>query len=87
MKLEEQLRAAEETLKYKKRQVQELQQDLQVISIYSQYLILNQYPITIRTEVFVLHLEYILQRSAYNSLNSTFQFLSHLLPIPHLLLV
>ncbi len=36
MKLEEQLRAAEETLKYKKRQVQELQQDLQVISIYSQ---------------------------------------------------
>ncbi|XP_033507422.2 coiled-coil domain-containing protein 39 [Epinephelus lanceolatus] len=29
LKLEEQLRAAEETLKYKKRQVQELQQDLQ----------------------------------------------------------
>lgn len=34
MKLEEQLRAAEEALKYKKRQVQELQQDLQVSPIY-----------------------------------------------------
>uniref|UniRef100_A0A665TID1 Coiled-coil domain-containing protein 39 n=1 Tax=Echeneis naucrates TaxID=173247 RepID=A0A665TID1_ECHNA len=36
MKLEEQLTVAEETLKYRKRQVQELQQDLQVTSIYSQ---------------------------------------------------
>uniref|UniRef100_A0A8C2Z334 Coiled-coil domain-containing protein 39 n=1 Tax=Cyclopterus lumpus TaxID=8103 RepID=A0A8C2Z334_CYCLU len=35
LKLEEKLRAAEETLKYKKRQVQELQQDLQVISLCS----------------------------------------------------
>uniref|UniRef100_A0A8C4DBN9 Coiled-coil domain-containing protein 39 n=1 Tax=Dicentrarchus labrax TaxID=13489 RepID=A0A8C4DBN9_DICLA len=35
LKLEEQLNAAEDTLKYKKRQVQELQQDLQVSAIYS----------------------------------------------------
>uniref|UniRef100_A0A3Q1JG57 Coiled-coil domain-containing protein 39 n=1 Tax=Anabas testudineus TaxID=64144 RepID=A0A3Q1JG57_ANATE len=34
LKLEEQLRAAEELLKYKRKQVQELQLDLQVISIY-----------------------------------------------------
>lgn len=35
VKLQEQLRAAEVTLKYKKRQVQELQQDVQVHSNYS----------------------------------------------------
>lgn len=35
LKLEEQLRATEEMLKYKRKQVQELQLDLQVISIYS----------------------------------------------------
>lgn len=36
LKLEEQLRAAEEMLKFRKRQLQELQQDLQVIPFYSQ---------------------------------------------------
>uniref|UniRef100_A0A3P8S274 Coiled-coil domain-containing protein 39 n=1 Tax=Amphiprion percula TaxID=161767 RepID=A0A3P8S274_AMPPE len=36
LKLEEQLRVAEETLKYRKKQVQELQQDLQVIVIYKE---------------------------------------------------
>ncbi|KAM7401014.1 hypothetical protein PAMA_005288 [Pampus argenteus] len=50
-RLEEQLMIAEDTLKYKRKLVQELQQDLQVISIYShsveqnavkRYVILNQ---------------------------------------------
>lgn len=35
LKLEEQLRAADEMLKYKKRQIQELQQDLEVTSVFT----------------------------------------------------
>lgn len=35
VKLEGQLNVGEETLNYKKRQIQELQQDIQVFAIYS----------------------------------------------------
>lgn len=67
-KLEDQFRVAEESLKYKKKLVQELQQDLQVISIYSHIVssqISNIFHYNIqRSNLFVLCLEYMLQRSA-----------------------